>query len=78
MKIAALSAIHGNLAALEAVLEDVAARRADLAVNLGDILSGPLQPAETADLLAAGRGRADWAYALATGRMPARPATIAA
>jgi len=51
MKIAALSDIHGNLAALEAVLEDIHQRGADLIVNLGDILSGPLQCAETADRL---------------------------
>jgi putative phosphoesterase len=51
MKIAALSDIHGNLAALEAVLEDIHLRGADLIVNLGDILSGPLQCTETADRL---------------------------
>jgi len=48
MKIAVLSDIHGNLPALEAVLADAAARRADRIVNLGDIVSGPLWPAETA------------------------------
>lgn len=53
MRIAVLSDIHGNLAALDAVLADVARRGADLTVNLGDILSGPLQPAETADRLVA-------------------------
>lgn len=53
MKIAVLSDIHGNLAALQAVLEDVGRHAPDLVVNLGDILSGPLQPAETADLLMA-------------------------
>jgi predicted phosphodiesterase len=53
MKIAVLSDIHGNLAALQAVLEDVETQRPDVVVNLGDILSGPLQPAETADLLMA-------------------------
>lgn len=51
MKIAALSDIHGNLAALEAVLLDIRERGADLIVNLGDILSGPLQCAQTADRL---------------------------
>jgi len=51
VKIAALSDIHGNLFALEAVLADVARRGVDLIVNLGDILSGPLLPAETADRL---------------------------
>lgn len=48
MKIAAISDIHGNLGALEAVLDDIARRGADRIVNLGDILSGPLQPRETA------------------------------
>lgn len=51
MKIAAISDIHGNLPALKAVLADIARRGADVVVNLGDILSGPLLPAETADFL---------------------------
>ncbi|TDV23019.1 putative phosphoesterase [Paraburkholderia caballeronis] len=51
MKIAALSDIHGNLAALDAVLEDIRLAGADLIVNLGDILSGALYPSETADRL---------------------------
>jgi predicted phosphodiesterase len=49
--IAAISDIHGNLAALDAVLEDIRGRGADLVVNLGDILSGALYPCETADRL---------------------------
>jgi predicted phosphodiesterase len=48
MKIAAISDIHGNLRALDAVLADIARRGADQIVNLGDILSGPLQPRATA------------------------------
>lgn len=51
MKIAALSDIHGNLAALDAVLKDIRSAGADLIVNLGDILSGALYPSETADRL---------------------------
>ena len=51
MKIAAISDIHGNLPALDAVLADIAARGVDLIVNLGDILSGPLWAAATADRL---------------------------
>lgn len=53
MKIAALSDIHGNLAALDAVLADVATVGADVVVNLGDSLSGPLQVAQTAARLRA-------------------------
>jgi predicted phosphodiesterase len=51
MKLAVVSDIHGNLGALQAVLEDIAREGADQVVNLGDILSGPLQPAQTADFL---------------------------
>ncbi len=57
MRIAALADIHGNLAALEAVIADVAAWSPDVVVNLGDHLSGPLEAGEVADLLSA---RADW------------------
>jgi predicted phosphodiesterase len=53
MKIAVLSDIHGNLAALDAVLDDIEAHNVDLIVNLGDSLSGPLQPRETASRLMA-------------------------
>lgn len=80
MRIAVVSDIHGNLRALQAVAADIERRKVDEVVNLGDILSGPLMVTETADFLtarmAASNGRADWAYALTTGRMPARPATI--
>jgi putative phosphoesterase len=53
MRIAAVSDIHGNLPALEAVLADIARLGADVTVNLGDIASGPLWPRETIDRLAA-------------------------
>ncbi len=53
MKIGVLSDIHGNLSALQAVLEDLERERPDAVVNLGDIASGPLLPAETLDLLMA-------------------------
>ncbi|MGW8393664.1 metallophosphoesterase family protein [Pseudoduganella sp. HUAS MS19] len=53
MRIAVMSDIHGNLWALDAVLADIARRNADVTVNLGDILSGPLLPAETAGRLMA-------------------------
>jgi len=51
MRIALLSDIHGNLPALQAVLSDVNRRGVDQIVNLGDSLSGPLLPAETAEFL---------------------------
>jgi predicted phosphodiesterase len=50
---AILSDIHGNLPALEAVVADAAGQGCDAFVNLGDTLSGPLWPAETADYLMA-------------------------
>jgi predicted phosphodiesterase len=53
MRIAALSDIHGNLLALDAALADIGRRAVDLTVNLGDILSGPLLPRETAERLMA-------------------------
>lgn len=51
MKIAVLSDIHGNIAALDAVLEDARRRGVDCMVNLGDIVSGALFPRETAERL---------------------------
>jgi len=53
MRIALLADIHGNLLALEAVLADLARREVDQVVTLGDHLSGPLLPRETAVLLVA-------------------------
>lgn len=51
MKFAAVSDIHGNLPALEAVIADIRARQIVNVVNLGDCLSGPLWPVETAERL---------------------------
>ena len=51
MRLAVLADIHGNLPALEVVLADLAARRIDRIINLGDCVSGPLWPAETCRLL---------------------------
>ena len=45
--IAAISDIHGNILALEAIVNDIAKRNVDIVVNLGDHLSGPLWPKET-------------------------------
>lgn len=46
-----MSDIHGNLLALETVLADIANQAVDQTVNLGDLLSGGLQPALTAERL---------------------------
>jgi predicted phosphodiesterase len=54
MRIAVIADIHGNIPALEAVLADLARRGgADLVVNLGDCVSGPLWPRETFERLEA-------------------------
>ena len=45
MRIAAIADVHGNSAALEAVLRDVDRVGADAIVNLGDHFSGPLDAA---------------------------------
>jgi putative phosphoesterase len=50
VKVAAISDVHGNLPALEAVLEAVRDENPDLIVSCGDVASGPM-PAETIDLL---------------------------
>jgi len=49
MRFAVLADIHGNALALEAVLEDLDRLRIDQAVNLGDVLSGPLDPRGVAE-----------------------------
>jgi predicted phosphodiesterase len=53
MRFAAVSDIHGNLPALDAVIADIEARGVSEVVNLGDSLSGPLWPVETAERLIA-------------------------
>lgn len=58
MRLAVLSDIHGNLPALEAVTRDLRRRGVDAVVNLGDSLSGPLLPKETAQFLMA----TDWLH----------------
>ncbi|HET9781532.1 MAG TPA: metallophosphoesterase family protein [Candidatus Dormibacteraeota bacterium] len=50
MRVAAISDIHGNLPALEAVLADVEQGGPDMLVFCGDVASGPM-PAETIDRL---------------------------
>jgi predicted phosphodiesterase len=53
MRFAAVSDIHGNLPALEAVIADIQTREVAEVVNLGDSLSGPLWPVETGERLIA-------------------------
>ena len=48
MRIALISDIHGNLPALEAVIADTRRRAVTRIINLGDSLSGPLLPLDTA------------------------------
>ena len=45
MRLAVISDVHGNSAALDAVLADAERLNVDQVVNLGDSLSGPLDPA---------------------------------
>lgn len=42
--------VHGNSLALDAVLHDIAQENPDLIVNLGDLVSGPFDPARSADI----------------------------
>jgi predicted phosphodiesterase len=51
-RIAVLADIHGNTPALAAVLAAVDAEAVDLVLNLGDIVSGAVDPRGTLDLLA--------------------------
>lgn len=53
MRLAIVTDIHGNLPALEAVVCDLGRRGVTRVVNLGDSLSGPLLPLETARYLMA-------------------------
>lgn len=49
MRIAVLSDVHGNLEALDAVLDDIARQGVEQTVALGDFLSGPSDPLGVAD-----------------------------
>ncbi|HSS62724.1 MAG TPA: metallophosphoesterase family protein [Candidatus Limnocylindrales bacterium] len=77
MRVAAISDIHGNLPALEAVLAEVEQVQPDQVVFCGDVASGPM-PAETIDrlMLIQGarfvRGNADRGL---IGEFDGRPAT---
>jgi diadenosine tetraphosphatase ApaH/serine/threonine PP2A family protein phosphatase len=52
MRLAVIADIHGNILALDAVLDDLSRHGgADRIANLGDCVSGPLWPAETMERL---------------------------
>ncbi len=51
MRYGILADIHGNIWALEAVLEDARYRHVDRFINLGDLLYGPLKPRATFERL---------------------------
>ena len=51
MRIAVVADIHGNVRALRAVMDDLKQVAPDSVVNLGDCASGPLEAAETVDVL---------------------------
>lgn len=51
MRLAVISDVHGNRPALEAVLADIGRCRAGAIVNLGDVVSGPVDPVGTMTLL---------------------------
>ena len=51
LNLAVLSDIHGNIWALEAVLDHIDERGVKTIINLGDSLYGPLDPMKTAQLL---------------------------
>ena len=51
MRFAAIADIHGNHLALEAVLADIRAQGIADIVNLGDMLSGPLDARRTTEIL---------------------------
>lgn len=53
MRIAVITDIHGNVAALEAALADIAARGIERILCLGDCASGMMWPGETTALLMA-------------------------
>jgi predicted phosphodiesterase len=59
-KIAVLSDIHGNIAALESVVHDIQRKQVDQIINLGDHISGPLWPKETIEYLMS----QDWIHIL--------------
>ena len=51
MRVAVISDVHGNRLALEAVLDDIVRHGVDATFNLGDHVSGPMEPNWVADIL---------------------------
>lgn len=51
MRLAVISDVHGNVVALDAVLRDLKQRAPDAIVNLGDLVTVPLWPRETLEML---------------------------
>ena len=51
LRFAVIADCHGNDAALKAVLKDIRSQGIHCIIDLGDCLSGPLEPAKTADRL---------------------------
>jgi predicted phosphodiesterase len=51
MRIAVISDIHGNRHAFEAVEADIAQLGVDATINLGDLVSGPVDPVGTIEML---------------------------
>ena len=53
MRIAVLSDVHGNVPALDAVLDDISRQGVEAVVCLGDHVSGPIDPAGAAERIMA-------------------------
>lgn len=50
LKIGVIADAHGNLAALEAVIDAISTAKPDIVVNLGHLVSGPFDPAGSAEV----------------------------
>ena len=57
-KIAILSDLHGNMPAIEKVMDDLKTRQVERVFCLGDLISGPLWPRETIEFLM----KQDWTF----------------
>ena len=50
MRLGIIADVHGNVAALKAVLTDIRQRSLDQIVNLGDLVSGPFDPSKASKM----------------------------